>query len=197
MPPSCRPGGPSVIRALSTRQARRCPGPADPAVLIEYHACLQSVLLRPIPPQPIFLSNHPPSCAVGMSQGSPNYTPDLHHVQPRLQQGGVSPQGVARSPGRAGELVSASTGRTGRSQATTHYYGGPTAAAADQAGPDDSGRVISPAPEWDAGCDVGPVTNMTGSEPGRRLSVGTYRRNRPLNVRGHACVTATIYSVRL
>jgi hypothetical protein len=27
--------------------------------------------------------------------------------------------------------------------------------AADQAGPDDSGRVISPAPEWDAETDVG------------------------------------------
>ncbi len=66
----------------------------------------------------------------------------------------VSPQGVARSAGRAGELVSASMGRTGRSQATTQY-GGPTSGAADQAGPDDSGRAISPAPEWDAECDVG------------------------------------------
>ena len=70
----------------------------------------------------------------------------------------------ARRAGRAGELVSASTGRTGRSQATTHYYGGPTAGAADQAGPDDSGRVISPAPEWDAECDVGHDRVGTGSK---------------------------------
>ena len=70
-----------------------------------------------------------------------------------------------RSPprDRAGELVQASTGRIGRS--TTHF-GGPTAGAADQAeaGPDDSGRVISPAPEWDAECDVGHDRVGSGSK---------------------------------
>ena len=129
-----------------------------------------------------------------------NYQPATQPMElPRLAR----PEGCLDTSliplcGKVGEPVSASTGRTGRSQATTHYYGGPTAAAADQAGPDDSGRVISPAPEWDAGCDVGPVTNMTGSEPGRRLSVGTYRWNWPLNVRGRApCVTAIIHSMLL
>ena len=65
--------------------------------------------------------------------------------------------------GKVGEPVSASTGRTGRSQATAHYDG-PTAGAEDQAGPDDSGRVISPAPEWDAECDVGHDRVGTGSK---------------------------------
>ena len=63
--------------------------------------------------------------------------------------------------GKVGEPVSASTGRTGRS---TAHYDGPTAGAADQAGPDDSGRVISPAPEWDAECDVGHDRVGTGSK---------------------------------
>ncbi len=53
------------------------------------------------------------------------------------------------------------TGRTGRS---TAHYDGPTAGAADQAGPDDSGCVISPAPEWDAECDVGHDRVGTGSK---------------------------------
>ena len=35
------------------------------------------------------------------------------------------------------------------------HYGGPTAGAADQAGLDDSGRIISPVPEWDAESDAG------------------------------------------
>ena len=34
---------------------------------------------------------------------------------------------------------------------------------------------------------------MTKSDPGRWQSVGTYRWNRPLNVRGRARVTAAIY----
>jgi hypothetical protein len=43
------------------------------------------------------------------------------------------------------------------------------------------------------------TSDMTGLEPGRRRSVGTYRSNwpSPLNVRGRARVAETIYSPRL
>ena len=54
--------------------------------------------------------------------------------------------------GKAGLASQDTTGSTRRS--TTHY-GAPTAGAADQAGPDDTGSVISPAFEWGAKCDVG------------------------------------------
>ncbi len=54
----------------------------------------------------------------------------------------ASPHGGARYAAGLAWPVEAPTGRIGRS--STHY-GGPTAGAADQAGPDDSGLVISPA----------------------------------------------------
>jgi hypothetical protein len=72
-----------------------------------------------------------------------------------------------------------------------------TSGASDQAGPDGSDRVISPAPEWDAETRWKVTSDMTGSDPDRRLSVGMYWRNQPLNVRGRACVTAIIHSLLL
>ncbi len=63
---------------------------------------------------------------------------------------------------------------------------------------DRTTRAASPRPHPNGTRRV--TSDMTGSEPGRRRSVGTYRRNRPLNGRGRdgrARVTATIRSLRL
>jgi hypothetical protein len=77
----------------------------------------------------------------------------------------------------------------GQIEMSSSHYVGPTFGGRQSTGPDDSGRVISPAPEWDAETDVG---NMTESEPGQWLTMGTYLSNRPLIVTGRAHVTATI-----
>ena len=79
-----------------------------------------------------------------------------------------------------GKAGLASQGTTG--QRSTTHYGGPTAGAADSdrcwTG---TTRATSSRPHSNGARSV--TSDMTGSEPGRRLSVGTYRRNRPIHVR--------------
>ena len=97
-----------------------------------------------------------------------------------------------RSPLR-GKAGLASQGNYGPDREVDDSLGGPTAGAADQL--DRTTRAASPRPHPNGTRRV--TSDMTGSDPGRRRSVGTYRRNRPLNVRGRARVTATIHSLRL
>jgi hypothetical protein len=56
-------------------------------------------------------------------------------------------------------------------------------------------RAASPRPNPNGTRRV--TWGMAGPEPGRRRSVGTYRRNRPLSVRGRARVAATVHSLGL
>ena len=64
----------------------------------------------------------------------------------------VSPQDEARYAARPASQSRHPGAGSGGLQVTTVDR---PSWAADQAGPDDSGRVISPAPEWDAETDVG------------------------------------------
>jgi hypothetical protein len=99
-----------------------------------------------------------------------------------------------RSPLR-GKAGLASQGNYGPDREVDDSLGGPTAGAADQ--PERTTRAASPRPHPNVTRRVTVTSDMTGSEPGRRRSVGTYRRNRPLNARGRARVTATIHSLQL
>jgi hypothetical protein len=97
-----------------------------------------------------------------------------------------------RSPLR-GKAGLASQGNYGPDQEVDDSLGGPTAGAAPSDQLDRTNRAASPRPHPNGTRRV--TSDMAGSEPGRRRSVGTYQRNRQLNVRRRARLTATIHSL--
>jgi hypothetical protein len=102
--------------------------------------------------------------------------------------------------GKAGLASAASQGNYEPDRDVDYSLGGPTSEARTAGATDKldrTTRAASPRPHPNGTRRV--TSDMTGSEPGRRRSVGTNRRNRdrPLNVRGRARVTATIHFLQL
>jgi hypothetical protein len=112
-----------------------------------------------------------------------------HLPQPARPEGCYA---ARRSPLR-GKAGLASQCNYGPDREVDDSLGGPTAGAADQL--DRTTWAASPRPHPNGTQRV--TVDMTGSDPGRRRSVDTYRRNRPLNVRGRVPVTPTIHSLQL
>jgi hypothetical protein len=96
------------------------------------------------------------------------------------------PRYAARSSPLRSKAGLAGQGNYGPDREVENPLGGPTAGAADQLA--RTTRAASPRPHSNGTRRA--TSDMTGSDPGRRRSVGTYRRNRPR-------VTATIHSLRL